>query len=68
MDLEPRYVGLLGLLALVPWALYAFGGGNTGLVSALITAFNVCLITASLYMAFGPSGSEPTGHESVSSS
>lgn len=49
MAVAPRYIGLVGLLALVPVVAYALGKPDP--VHAGVAALNVVLITASLWIA-----------------
>ncbi len=60
MSLAPRYVALLGLLALVPVAAYAVG--KPDMFNTIVTAVNVVLIAASLYVATGPSSTNGQAH------
>lgn len=48
MDVEPRRIVLLGLLALIPGAVYMIGTGH--LVTA-IALLNVVIIVAALWLA-----------------
>lgn len=55
MELQPRLVGLLSALALVPVGLYASGEQLLSSTEMAITAVNVLLIVASIFLLFGPS-------------
>ena len=50
-ELSPRVGLVVGLLALLPVTWYAFG---SSLPAGAISALNVLIITASLYIAFQP--------------
>lgn len=52
MNLEPRVVATVGLLALVPAAVYA--ATQPDAVGGIVAAVNVVLIVASLAVAVGP--------------
>jgi hypothetical protein len=54
MDLQPRTVALVGLLAVVPAMAYAATQPDS--FSGLVAAVNVGLITASLVVALRPVG------------
>jgi len=55
MELTPRLVGLLALLALVPAAAFVVLGSE---LVAAVTVVNVVLIAASLALALSPHESE----------
>ncbi|MFC7045349.1 cytochrome-ba3 oxidase subunit [Halobacteriaceae archaeon GCM10025711] len=57
MELSLRIVPVVGLLALVPALLFAFGRTD---VMGYVAALNTVLIAASLYYMFGPADSEFT--------
>jgi hypothetical protein len=54
MDVQPRTVALVGLLALVPAVAYA--ATQPDAFSGVVTAVNVALIVASLAVALRPVG------------
>ena len=54
MDVQPRTVALVGLLALVPAVAYAATQPDS--FSGVVTAVNVGLIVASLMIALRPVG------------
>jgi hypothetical protein len=60
MALAPRHVTLLGLLALAPVIAYAVG--KPDLFNAAVTAVNVVIIAASLWIATGPSSTNGHAH------
>ena len=55
MAISPRLVGLVAALALIPVVLYGSGRQILATPELIITAINVVLITASLFLLFGPS-------------
>lgn len=59
MDLPPRRGALVGLLALVPVALFAADRGEPVVAVALV---NVLLIAGSLYVALSPVAGGGHGH------
>ena len=65
MKLQPRLVGLLSALALVPVGLYASGEQLLSSPEMAITALNVLLIVASLFLLFGPSPGDDHDHGSA---
>jgi hypothetical protein len=52
MDIEPRVVAILGLLALLP--AIAYGTTQPDQIGGVVAAVNVVLITASLAIALRP--------------
>lgn len=52
MDIEPRMVAILGLLALLP--AIAYGATQPDQIGGVVAAVNVVLITASLAIALRP--------------
>lgn len=52
MDIEPRTVAIVGLLALVPAAAYA--ATQPDQIGGVVAAINIVLITASLAVALRP--------------
>lgn len=58
MALDTRLVGLVALLALVP--VVAFTLGKSVTLSGTVTAVNVLIIAACLWLATGPA--EVSGH------
>ncbi|ELY57015.1 hypothetical protein [Natronolimnohabitans innermongolicus] len=50
-DLSPRHALIVGLFALLPVTWYGLG---SSLSAGVVSAINVFIILASLYVAFGP--------------
>lgn len=64
MDLSPRQVAVVALLALVPVGIYIAAAGELTVATAAIAVFNVCLIGGSVVLLFGdaPADSSPATH------
>jgi uncharacterized membrane protein len=64
MDLSPRQVAVVALLALVPVGIYIAAAGELTTVAAAIAVVNVCLIAGSVILLFGdaPADSRPATH------
>jgi hypothetical protein len=60
MELTPRVAGMVGLLALLPVALFGFGKVWW---AGIVTAVNVLLITLSLYLLMSPTEGESHDHD-----
>jgi hypothetical protein len=64
MDLSPRQVAVVALLALVPVGVYTAAAGELTVPTAVIAVVNVILISGSLLLMFGdaPTDSTPVAH------
>jgi hypothetical protein len=62
MELSPRIAGMVGLLALLPVALFGFGKVWW---AGAVTAVNVVLISLSLYLLMSPTDETPHDHHAT---
>lgn len=65
LDLTPRIVAVLALLALLPHAIYGLETGMFTSVTATFGVVNILLITVMLVLAFGPAEGD-NGHGAAS--
>ncbi|WP_254766487.1 cytochrome-ba3 oxidase subunit [Salinilacihabitans rarus] len=65
VDISPRTVAAVALLALLPVLWYGFG---SSLTAGFVSSINVLLIFGSLYLAFSPvaDGHDGNGHGGAS--
>lgn len=61
MDPSPRQVAVLGLLALIPAAVYGAYAGELTLATGVLAVVNICLIGGSLLLLFGDAPAD-SGH------
>ena len=61
MDLSPRHVAVLALLAYVPVGVYVLAAGEMTLPTTAVAVVNLVLIAGSILLLFGPSPGQPDG-------
>lgn len=59
MDLSPRSIAILALLAYIPVGIYTLAAGEMTVPTTAIAVVNLVLICGSILLMFGPSSDQP---------